>query len=137
MSLIEHMRLTVVNCAIFLSYVILHKYNYYENHQSVEWARITESLPRPLSLNILMKFLSHTLKVCYNDQNNGKTRFRNLSLFSLAITEKLPTKKPVVKSSPFPIMSYIIFILKSPPRAFPRLLVKPSMQYALSSANTS
>ena len=35
---------------------------YYENHRSVEWAQIIESLPRPLSLNILMKFLSHGLK---------------------------------------------------------------------------
>ena len=36
---------------------------YYENHRSVEWARITESLPHPLSLSIFMKFLSHGLKV--------------------------------------------------------------------------
>ena len=74
---------------------------YYENHPSVKWARITESLPCPLLLNILMKFLSHGLKVYYNDCNK-----RNLSLFSLAIAEKLATKKPVVKSPPFPIMGY-------------------------------
>ena len=29
---------------------------FYEIHRSVEWARITESLPRPIPLNILMAF---------------------------------------------------------------------------------
>ena len=99
------------------NYVSTNTTNYYKNHRSVEWARITEPLPRLLSLNIFMKFLFHGL----NNHINGKTRFQNLSLFSLAIAEELPTKKPGVKSSSFPIMSCIIFILKSAPRSFPRL----------------
>ena len=96
---------------------------YYENHQSVKWARITKSLPRPLSLNILMKFLSHGLRWSGRTATMEKTHFQNLTLFSLAIAEKPPTKKPVVsvvKSPPFPIMSCIIFLLKSSPTAFPR-----------------
>ena len=80
---------------------------YYENHRSVEWARITGSLSCPLSLNILTKFLYHGL----NNRNNGKTGFQNLSLFSSAIAEKLPTKKSGVKSPPFPI--YVLYNLHS------------------------
>jgi len=54
-----------------------------------------------------------------------------LTLFSLAIAEKLPSKKPVVKSPLFSIMSCIIFLLKSSPRDFQWLCNLP---HALSSA---
>ena len=40
---------------------------YYENHRSVEWARITELLPRPLSLNILNTF-SKFISVFYDNR---------------------------------------------------------------------
>ena len=39
------------------------------------------------------------------DRNNGKLCFQNLTLFSLAIAKKILTKKPVVKSLPFWMMS--------------------------------
>lgn len=72
---------------------------YYENHLSVEWARITKSLPCTLWLGILIKFLSHMLKVYYNDRNNGKTHFQNLSLFSLAIRKT--SFEETCEASPF------------------------------------
>ena len=92
---------------------------YYENHRSVEWARITESLPRPLSLNNLMKFLEserpQQWKITFSKFNSVFFGNRRKTCHKETRVEVSPRKFPPIPqngdflSSLIPIAKYSIY----------------------------